>query len=191
MREIESHHVILRSILETQARVSHPNQATGGFFEQSIKLCQNACGGVDDLVNNPAKDVNSNRKWRRTLGSTNVFLKADQLKRLKRRMKSATRSLHLAISWQTNTVLQQQSSIFTSSVQASFDHFLTHFQGHVLSPRVPQSISKPSMNSEVLPHMFTAAKKPRANISVMDGVFKQDSIQYDSCSWITYLFGSF
>ncbi|KAJ8067557.1 hypothetical protein OCU04_004897 [Sclerotinia nivalis] len=85
---------------------------------------------------------------------------------------------------------EQQSAIFTSSVQASFDHFLTHLQGHILSPRVPQSISEASMNSEVLPHMFTATTKPRANITVMDGVLKQDSIQYESSSWITYLFGS-
>ncbi|EDO02404.1 predicted protein [Sclerotinia sclerotiorum 1980 UF-70] len=102
MREIESHQVILRSILETQARVRYPNQATGGFFEHSIKLCQNACRELDDLVTNLAKDVSSNRKWRRKLGSTKVVLKADELKRLKKRMKSASRSLYLAISGQTN-----------------------------------------------------------------------------------------
>ncbi|CAD6444777.1 15c0ded6-35ac-47bc-9474-00b0940c234b [Sclerotinia trifoliorum] len=60
MREIESHQVILRSILETQARVTYPNQATGGSFEHSIKLCQNACGELDDLVTDLAKDETLN-----------------------------------------------------------------------------------------------------------------------------------
>ncbi|APA11475.1 hypothetical protein sscle_08g062450 [Sclerotinia sclerotiorum 1980 UF-70] len=164
MREIESHQVILRSILETQARVRYPNQATGGFFEHSIKLCQNACRELDDLVTNLAKDVSSNRKWRRKLGSTKVVLKADELKRLKKRMKSASRSLYLAISGQTNTVLQQQSSTIISSVQA-LDHLLIQFQGHVFYPRVPESISKASMNSAVLLRWLPSRKMTPLHIA--------------------------
>lgn len=100
VHEIESHHAILRSILEKQAQLTVSCQPTGGFFDHSIKLCQSASSKLDGLVNALTIDINSNRKWKRTMGAANFLLKAEQLKKLKKRMKNATRSMHLAISWQ-------------------------------------------------------------------------------------------
>ncbi|TGO64492.1 hypothetical protein BOTNAR_0088g00220 [Botryotinia narcissicola] len=98
VQEIESYHAILRSILEKQAQLTVSCQPTGGFFDQSIKLCQNASLKLDGLVNALTKDIDSNRKWKRTMGSANILLKADQSKKLKKRIKNATRSMRLAIS---------------------------------------------------------------------------------------------
>ncbi|KAF7920561.1 uncharacterized protein EAE97_011454 [Botrytis byssoidea] len=179
VHEIESHHTILRSILKEQAQLTVSCQPTGGFFDQSIKLCQNASLKLDGLVNALTTDINSNRKWKRTMGSANVLLKAEQLKKLKKRMKNATRSMHLAISWQMNTVLQKQSSTLASNVQASLDHFLQHWQNHLLNSELPQPTfsTKASLDSAVLAQTANITTKAKTRLPVDNDFYEQEPFQ--------------
>ncbi|TGO23689.1 hypothetical protein BPAE_0124g00210 [Botrytis paeoniae] len=180
VREIESHHAMLRSILEKQAQLTASCQPTGRFFEQRIRLCQDASSQLDGPVNTLTKDINSNRKWKRTLGSANVLLKTEQLKRLKRRMK----------------ILQQQSSTLTSNLQASLDHFLRHWQNHILNSGFLQSTcsTQVSMNSAVLPQTTSIAVEAETRLPVDHGFYKHEPIptmsRYNPSSWITFIFGS-
>ncbi|TGO16587.1 hypothetical protein BTUL_0026g00400 [Botrytis tulipae] len=196
VHEIESHHAILRSILEKQAQLTVSCQPTGGFFDQSIRLCQNASLKLDGLVNALTIDINSNRKWKRTMGAANVLLKAEKLKKLKKRMKNATRSMHLAISWQMNTVLQQQSSTLTSNVQASLDLFLQHWQNHLLNSEVSQPIfsTKASVGRAVLAQTTNITMEAKTRLPVHHNFYEQEPCQtmeqYDSSNWITFAFGS-
>ncbi|KAF7916805.1 uncharacterized protein EAE98_010527 [Botrytis deweyae] len=194
--EIESHHTILRSILEKQAQLTSSCHPTSGFFDQSIKLCHNASSELDGLVNALSKDINSNRKWKRTMSSANVLLMAEQLKKLKKRMKNATRSMHLAISWQMNTVLQQQSSTLTSNVQASLDHFLQHWQNHLLNSGLsqPTCSTKVSMNSAVLAQTINITMEAKNRLPVDHNFYEREPFRtmshYNLSSWITFAFGS-
>ncbi|KAF7898094.1 hypothetical protein EAF00_004540 [Botryotinia globosa] len=179
VHKIESHHAILRSILEKQAQLTVSGQPTGGFFDQSMKLCQNASLKLDGLVNALTTDINSNRKWKRTMGSANVLLKAEQLKKLKKGMKNATRSMYLAISWQMNTVLQQQSSTFTSNIQASLDLFLQHWQNQLLNSEVswPTFSTKASMGSVVLAQPANITPEVKTRLPVDNDIYEQEPFQ--------------
>ncbi|KAF5876871.1 uncharacterized protein Bfra_001226 [Botrytis fragariae] len=121
VRNIESHHAILRIILEKQAQLTASCQSTGGLFQQSIRLLQDAPLQLDGPVDALTKNINSNRKWKRTLGSANILLKTEQLKRLKRRMKSATRSMHIAISWQMNTQVSVDSAVLPQTTSITVE----------------------------------------------------------------------
>lgn len=101
VREIDTHHFILRSILESQAKIASSGRTSNTFLENSLKLCEDSSDELNQLVKALEKEINSSNKWRSKLGATKVVLKNDQLKKLKRRMKNATRLMNLAISWQT------------------------------------------------------------------------------------------
>ncbi|TGO48426.1 hypothetical protein BCON_0240g00050 [Botryotinia convoluta] len=192
--EIEGHHAILRSTLEKQAQLKASCQPTGGLFGQSIKLCQDASSELDGLVNAPTRDINSNRKWKRTLGSANVFLKTDQLKKLKQRMKNATRFMHLAISWQMIfTTAIFNSHLKCTSVTRSF---LTTLAESYLKLRISQSTcsTQLSMDSADLPQTTSITMEAKTRLPVDHGFYKQEPIrtvsQYDLSSLITFIFGS-
>lgn len=100
-REIDSHHLILRSILESQAKITSSGRASDMFLEHSLKLCEDSSNELNELVKALGKEMDSRNKLRSKLGATKVVLKKEQLKRLKKRMKNASKVMNTAITWQT------------------------------------------------------------------------------------------
>ncbi|KAF7890434.1 hypothetical protein EAF00_008749 [Botryotinia globosa] len=143
-REIDSHHLILRSILESQAKITSSGRASDMFLEHSLKLCEDSSNELNELVKALGEEMNSRNKWRSKLGATKVVLKKEQLKRLKKRMKNASKVMNTAITWQTNATLrqhqqqqqqQQQIPVFElQKIQASLDQILIQHQKPILVP---------------------------------------------------------
>lgn len=101
VRELDTHHVILHNILQNQAQLASIGPPSNSFLEHTLQLCQDTSNEVNELVKALAKDINPSSKWKKKLGAMKVVLKSDQLDKLKRRMESATRLMHVAISEQT------------------------------------------------------------------------------------------
>ncbi|KAI9647884.1 hypothetical protein NHQ30_004272 [Ciborinia camelliae] len=141
-RELDNQQFILRSILESQLKLTSSGRPSNSFLERTLQLCQDSSDELNELVNALAQDINSNSRWKKKLGATKVVLKNDQLKKLKRRMKNATRLMNLAISWQTNATLQQQSSVLTTQIQASFDQSFATWQSTISATMVSNSPTK-------------------------------------------------
>ncbi|KAF7908787.1 uncharacterized protein EAF01_004542 [Botrytis porri] len=91
-------------------------------------------------------------------------------------MKSATRSMHVAISWQTSVVLQQQSSKASLIVQV-FHHFLTQWQSHVSVSGASQSSSQGSKNFAGLPQPSTITARSILKIPVIESLSGQNLTQ--------------
>ncbi|KAB8288474.1 hypothetical protein EYC80_010139 [Monilinia laxa] len=136
VRELDTHHFVLRSILESQAKFTSARQPMNSFLDHSLKLSHDSFEELNNIVGTLAKEINSNCRWKKKLGATKVVLKGEQLKKLKRRMKTATRLMNLAISWQTNATLQQQSFILAERVQASLKQTFSSWQSSIPSTTV-------------------------------------------------------
>ncbi|TGO64447.1 hypothetical protein BCON_0007g00970 [Botryotinia convoluta] len=169
VREIHTHHLILRSILESQAKIASTGRPSNTFLENSLKLCEDSSNELNELVKALGKEINSSNKWRSKLGATKVVLKNDQLKRLKKRMKNASRLMNLAITWQTKWVLpmlslrdrellicssatlQQQFPVFELNIQASLDQFLMNHQKLIPAPQLSNPTTQISSMNTLAP----------------------------------------
>lgn len=97
LREIDALNVILCHIQDDLGTVSDP--ALGGssiYLDQSLELCGQGSAELTILVNELAAKIEGKRGLRKKLGSAKVVLKDEEVKRLKRRMKSAIRLLSLS-----------------------------------------------------------------------------------------------
>ncbi|KAF7948098.1 uncharacterized protein EAE97_003509 [Botrytis byssoidea] len=199
-REIDSHHLILRSILESQANITSSGRASDMFLEHSLKLCEDSSNELNELVKALGKEMNSSNKWRSKLGATKVVLKNDQLKRLKKRMKNASKVMNTAITWQTNATLQQQLPVFELKIQASLDQFLINHQKLIPVPPLPSPITQiSSMNALEPPRGITTISQPQSSechsnstprFVPKDCTSAQISSYVYSSRWSVYLMGS-
>ncbi|KAF7877049.1 uncharacterized protein EAF02_008269 [Botrytis sinoallii] len=194
-REIDSHHLILRSILESQARITSSGRASDMFLEHSLKLCEDSSNELNELVKALGKEMNSGNKWRSKLGATKVVLKKDQLKRLKKRMKNASKVMNLAITWQTNATLQQQFPVFELKIQASLDQFLINHQKLIPVPPLPSPATQmSSINRDITttsqPQNSECHSNSTPRFVPKDCTSAQISSQVYSSRWSVYLMGS-
>ncbi|TEY87481.1 hypothetical protein BOTCAL_0001g00070 [Botryotinia calthae] len=200
VREIDTHHLILRSILESQARMTSSGRPSDTFLEHSLKLCEDSSNELNELVKALEKEMNSSNKWRSKLGATKVVLKNDQLKKLKKRMKNASKVMNLAITWQTNATLQQQFPVFELKLQASLDQFLINHQKLIPGPPLSNPTTQISSMDTLVPlNNVTTVTQPQNSMcdsnstsrSVpKDYTLTQTSSQLYSLNWSVYLMGS-
>ncbi|TGO30105.1 hypothetical protein BPAE_0008g00970 [Botrytis paeoniae] len=199
VREIDTHHLILRSILQSQARMTSSGRSSDTFLEHSLKLCEDSSNELNELVKVLGKEINSSNKWRSKLGATKVVLKNDQLKRLKKRMKNASRLMNLAITWQTNATLQQQFPVFELKMKASLDQLLINHQKLSLAPPLSNpTIKMSSMNALVPLNNVTSIAQPQNSeyhsnstprFVPKDCTSAHMSSQVYSSRWSVYLMG--
>jgi hypothetical protein len=104
LREIDSLSQILGYIRDSQNQNSlFTSQFEKGCFQQCVTLCREGAEELEGLVCEMAATVEGKHGWRRKLGSTKIVLKQAEIKRLKRRMKSAIRLLSLAQACKTRS----------------------------------------------------------------------------------------
>ncbi|KAF5870908.1 uncharacterized protein Bfra_009463 [Botrytis fragariae] len=200
VREIDAHHLILRSILESQAKIASSGRPSNTFLENSLKLCEDSLNELNELVKVLGKEINSSNKWRSKLGATKVVLKNDQLKRLKKRMKNASRLMNLAITWQTNATLQEQFPILELKMQTSLDRFLINYQKLIPAPPMSYpTIQISSMDALVPPSNVATITQPQNSkrdsnstprFVPEDCTSAQMSSRIYSLNWSLYLMGS-
>lgn len=96
--EIDSWNLILSRIQQDLERPSNSPLASDTFYlAQSLDLCRQGSDALKVLVIELAAKVERKSGLKQTLGSAKVALKSEDLKRLKRRMKSAVRLLSLSL----------------------------------------------------------------------------------------------
>ena len=97
LREIDSLNLILCYIQDDQAGQSDPvSVGNSVYLKQSLDLCQQGCVELGSLVNELAAKIEGKNGLKKKFGSAKVVLKNEEIKRLKRRMKSAIRLLSLS-----------------------------------------------------------------------------------------------
>ncbi|KAM0319172.1 hypothetical protein ACHAO8_001316 [Botrytis cinerea] len=200
VREIDTHHLILRSILESQARMTSSGRPSDTFLEHSLKLCEDSSNELNELVKALEKEMKSSNKWRSKLGATKVVLKNDQLKRLKKRMKNASKVMNLAITWQTNATLQQQFPVFELKIQASLHKFLINHQKLIPAPPLSNPTTQtssmdalvPLKNDTIItqPQNFKSDSNSTPRSVPKDDTSTQISSPVYSLNWSVYLLGS-
>ncbi|TGO43148.1 hypothetical protein BHYA_0003g01020 [Botrytis hyacinthi] len=201
VREIDAHHLILRSILESQARMTSSGRPSDMLLEHSLNLCEDSSNELNELVKALGKEMNSSNKWRSKLGATKVVLKNDQLKRLKKRMKNASRLMNLAITWQTNSAtLQQQFPVFELKMKASLDQYLISHQKLSLAPPLSNSTTQNSSMNALKPlRDITTISQPQSSECHINSTPRfvpkgctsaQISSRVYSSRWSVYLMGS-
>jgi hypothetical protein len=99
LREIESLNFILCHVQDDWASFEHGKSNLG--IQKSLELCIEGADELCALVNRLREKVEVNRGWKRKLGAVKVVLKKEEIKEMKRRMKSAI-SL-LSLSYQCHT----------------------------------------------------------------------------------------
>jgi hypothetical protein len=97
LREIDSLNLILCHIQDDQARQSDPASIGNSvYLKQSLELCQQGSTELGILVNELAAKIDGKHGLKKKFGSAKVVLKNEEIKKLKRRMKSAIRLLSLS-----------------------------------------------------------------------------------------------
>ncbi|KAM0139918.1 hypothetical protein ACHAP3_002979 [Botrytis cinerea] len=200
VREIDTHHLILRSILESQAKTTSSGRPSDTFLEHSLKLCEDSSNELNELVKALEKEMKSSNKWRSKLGATKVVLKNDQLKRLKKRMKNASKVMNLAITWQTNATLQQRFPVFELKIQASLDQFLINHQKLIPAPPLSNPTTQISsmdalvpLNNDTIitqPQNFKSDSNSTPRSVPKNDTSTQISSPVYSLNWSVYLLGS-
>lgn len=94
LREIESLNLILSHIQDDQCRA----ESAGEDFcmRQSLQLCKEGADELSALVAELAAKIEGKAGMRRRFGSVKIVLRNEEVKRLRRRMKTAIRLLTLA-----------------------------------------------------------------------------------------------
>lgn len=99
LREIDSLNLILSHIQNDQ---SHGEFVADNLcMPQSLQLCKEGADELSNLVAELATKIEGKAGLKKKSGSVKITLKNDEVKRLKRRMKSAIRLLSLAYSYHT------------------------------------------------------------------------------------------
>lgn len=97
VREIESLNLILCHIQDDQASQCEPASVGNCIhLRQSLELCQQGSAELGTLVNELAAKIEGKLGLKRKLASAKVVLKNEEVKILKRRMKSTIRLLSLS-----------------------------------------------------------------------------------------------
>ncbi|TVY92243.1 hypothetical protein LAWI1_G003220 [Lachnellula willkommii] len=117
LREIESLNLILCHIQDDQASQCEPVSVGNGIhLRQSLELCQQGSAELGALVNELAAKIEGKHGLKKKLGSAKVVLKKEEIKVLKRRMKSTIRLLSLSYQCHTSAIVQMQSEVIVTRV---------------------------------------------------------------------------
>jgi len=93
VEEIESLNVILSHIAADQSRTRIVDNLC---MQRSLELCKKGVKELSESVEELRRKVEGKSKFQRQIGKVKVVLRKEEIKRLKRRMKSAVRLLSLA-----------------------------------------------------------------------------------------------
>lgn len=111
--EIDSLNLILSHIEQDRNRagiLTSQNVCLG----QSLNLCKQGTEELSVLVSELAEKIDGKKGWRRKAGASRVVLKRGEIKRVKRRMKTAIRLLSLSYQCHTKQVFENPWVICTN-----------------------------------------------------------------------------
>ncbi|TVY38166.1 hypothetical protein LOCC1_G005764, partial [Lachnellula occidentalis] len=171
LREIDSLNLILCHIHDDQIQWGQASVGNAIHLRQSLELCQQGSAELGTLVNELAAKIEGKHGLKKKLGSAKVVLKTEEIKTLKRRMKSTIRLLSLSYQCHTSAMIQMQSEVI-----------VTRVSNHISSATLEQRRSDDTV-------IETQALKdvPQAH----EIHFKPYECWTGSSSWIGYIVGSF
>jgi len=94
LREIESLNLILCHIQDDRAGWTYAGSNVG--MQKSLELCKEGTDDLCGLVNQLREKMEGKKGWKKKVGAVKVVLKKEEIKQIKRRMKSAVRLLSLS-----------------------------------------------------------------------------------------------
>ena len=104
LRETEALEFILCQIQSDLLRDPRPSDTEFGpcaaiSSRKSYELCKDGMNELRGLVIELADEIDRRKGWRKKVGCAKVVLKKEEIKRLRRKMKSAIRMLNLAFAY--------------------------------------------------------------------------------------------
>ena len=104
LREIGALDLILYQIQSDQLQGARPSDAIFGplalvSLRKSHEMCKDGLDELRRLVNVLAQKIGKKKGWRKTVGCAKVVLKNEEVRRLRKKMKSAVRFLTLAFTY--------------------------------------------------------------------------------------------
>ncbi|KUJ15826.1 uncharacterized protein LY89DRAFT_97080 [Mollisia scopiformis] len=130
-REIESFTVMLQHMQDDRSQQSNlPSSIHNICIQRSLDLCQECATELAGLVHDLAIKVQGKNGWRKKVGSTKVVLRKEDIKILKRRLKTAMGMLSLSYQFHTSAMIQLQPDIIMTRIA---NHLTT---SQVLKPSV-------------------------------------------------------
>ncbi|KAH8685830.1 hypothetical protein BGZ60DRAFT_523105 [Tricladium varicosporioides] len=117
LREIESLGLIMCHIQDDTRKLQGISTIGNIHLFHSLELCNEGVNHLASLVSElDEKIFESRSRWRQSIGCVKVVLKKDEIKRLKKRMKSAIQLLSLSYQCHTNAMVKLQPDIIAASV---------------------------------------------------------------------------
>lgn len=102
LRELESLNLMLQQMQDDRSQQSLLPLSTHNIcVQKSLELCKDCAREMCDLVNDLASKVQSKKEWGKKVGSAKIVLKKEDIKNLKRRLKSSIRLLSLSYQYHT------------------------------------------------------------------------------------------
>ncbi|TVY45721.1 hypothetical protein LSUB1_G000383 [Lachnellula subtilissima] len=172
LREVDSLKLILCHIQDDQASQWEPNSVGNGVhLRQSLELCKQGSAELETLVNELGAKIEGKHGLKKKLGSAKVVLKNEEIKVMKRRLKSTIRLLSLSYQCHTIAMIQMQSEVIVTRVS-------NHIASATLKPRGSDdtAIETPTLKDVSQTHMID---------------FKPYEYWTGSPSWIHYIAGKF
>lgn len=110
LREIESLNLMLQHMQEDQAQQSILS-SHNLCVQRSLKLCEECASELSGLANDFAVRLHGKSSWKRKVSSAKVVLSEDEIKKLKRRLKTAMRMLSLSYQLHTGQAWSQPPDV--------------------------------------------------------------------------------
>ncbi|KAH6674255.1 hypothetical protein B0J14DRAFT_539955 [Halenospora varia] len=184
LREIESIGLIMCHIQDDTRNLKGMSTAGNIHLLQSLELCNEGVGHLTSLVNELGEMIFESRsRWRQNLGCVKVALKKEEIKRLKRRMKSAIQLLSLSYQCHTNAMIKLQPEIIVAGVADHIASIQTHndcvdIAASLVEAQERSELIKPGHDAISTHYNYSASSSPWLQYVAGSLTYKQQQGQY-------------